>query len=260
MLLAFLSIVAGLVLDTVTTRAARDEADRLSAAAGARRAAGPAQTFEGDGCGRARRYVDEDIVCANSSAPMMPCSSPRSRRCSTPPTFPISCSTSNMSVLEGSIGILPRRILVRRVLRSTMRASCSRRPDSATSFVPMPALTSTAGCRARRQAAAQAAQARASGRPRRHPAGGGMPGARAASASSISGRASARQDWRSRCALRARESRWSRSMPVSPRSQPRMRSVNGLAGAGAVPPCSMLRRRRAPSRRRGSRLNRWRAC
>ena len=42
----------------------------------------------------------------------------------------------NMSVLEGSIGILPRRILVDECCIARP-AGCSRRPDLATSFVPM---------------------------------------------------------------------------------------------------------------------------
>jgi hypothetical protein len=42
----------------------------------------------------------------------------------------------NMSVLEGSIGILPRRILVNDAV-STMRAQLLEEAGSATSFVPM---------------------------------------------------------------------------------------------------------------------------
>src|SRR5262249_37636514 len=82
----------------------------------------------------------------------------------------------NMSVLEGSIGILPRRILVNefcvgegRELLEDAGLGLELRPD---------VRGSDRGCRAWRQAAAQATERRTPVRPRRNPAGGGMSGAR----------------------------------------------------------------------------------
>ena len=136
---------------------------------------------------------------------------------------------------------------------SPMRGSCSKRPASATSFVPMPLKSlrmpcSAAGCCSSNPDAATVSAMTPScwrRRARRARANGSW----------ISGRAWARPDWRSRSAWMTAESRWSRSIPVSPRWQRRMRKPTDLPG-GSVPSCSTSRRRRVPSPQRGSRLNR----
>ena len=102
MLLAFLSMVAGLVLDTVTQGQARDEAARLSGAAGAGRGLGPARkAAEGDDEPLRELVRTNDAVLVSAIEALLDGAE-----------IPHVVLDQNMSVLEGSLGILPRRMLV----------------------------------------------------------------------------------------------------------------------------------------------------
>ena len=94
MMTAFLSISVGLVLDTVT----RGRREMKLLAYLAQRAPGEER----------RR----NVTCTNSFAPMTRFWSRRSAHCSTAPRSSTMVFDQNMSVLEGSLGILPRRVLV----------------------------------------------------------------------------------------------------------------------------------------------------
>ena len=120
---------------------------------------------------------------------------------------------------------------------SLRRASFCRRPGSDTSFAPMSGDARLRRCDRgrgpRRPAAAAAARARASGRARRHPAGGRLPGAAPASAWSISAPASVRPDWRSPRASPTSPSRCIEIDPELAALAAANAELNGLGGARA---------------------------
>ena len=158
----------------------------------------------------------------------------------------------NMSVLEGSIGILPRRILVDECCIDDARRLLDRgRPGPRASSRWALNVTEDAVLGGRLLLSNPGADIASAMTPfcwRR-------PARRArASASSISAPASARRDWRWRSALRHRGDA-GRGRPGLAALAAENAQVNGLA-ARVGSPCSMLRRRRARLRRRGSRLNR----
>ena len=93
-------------------RAAGNEADRVPAAPGARRAAGPARRLRETAVGEPGDTFDEDIVWhelvrANDAVLVSAVQALLDAA-----HIPHLVLDQNMSVLEGSIGILPRRILV----------------------------------------------------------------------------------------------------------------------------------------------------
>ena len=124
MLLAFLSLVAGPRARHRDEGAARNEAARLSRPARAGRGLGPPAAVKE---GALRELVrTNDPVLVSAIEAMLDGAD-----------IPHVVLDQNMSVLEGSIGILPRRILVADDHVAAARASCCRMPGSATSFVRM---------------------------------------------------------------------------------------------------------------------------